>query len=147
MFVRPCLAIIRENQILLLKYDYNGNKVFGLPGGNPEPDETLAQTVTRELIEELNVKVALGKLLLAGEVILPEKSLSTLHCVFSGSIISGIPQINPAETSALEAGWVDIAIIDSINLYPNVGQELKQLLSAGKTVTNPYIGKINQQWF
>ena len=147
MFVRPCLAIIRENQILLLKYDYNGNKVFGLPGGNPEPDETLAQTVTRELIEELNVKVALGKLLLAGEVILPEKSLSTLHCVFSGSIISGIPQINPAETSALEAGWVDIAIIDSIKLYPNVGQELKQLLSAGKTVTNPYIGKINQQWF
>lgn len=147
MLVRPCLAIIRENKILLLKYNYSGNEVYGLPGGNPEQDETLEQTVIRELREELNLEIIVEKLLLTGEIIFPQKKMSTLHCLFSGSIINGVPQINPAETSALEAVWADIDKIDSLNLYPNVGRELKRVLSLDTSNDNPYIGKINQQWF
>jgi ADP-ribose pyrophosphatase YjhB (NUDIX family) len=147
MHVRPCLAIIQDNKILLLKYNYSGNDVFGLPGGNPEPGDTLAQTVTRELKEELNLEVTVENLLLTGEVIFLEKGLSTLHCLFSGSITSGVPQINPAETSALKAVWVEVDKIDSLNLYPNVGRELKELLTTRENRANPYIGRINQQWF
>lgn len=147
MLVRPCLAIIQDNKILLLKYNYSGKDVYGLPGGNPEQDDTLEQTIMRELKEELNLEVTVEKLLLTGEVIFPEKNVSTLHCLFSGSIINGTPQINPAETSALEAVWVDADKIDSLNLYPNVGRELKELLTSEETRANPYIGKIYQQWF
>jgi hypothetical protein len=88
-----------------------------------------------------------GQLLLTGEVLFPEKNLSTLHCVFSGTLTGGTPQINPEETSALEAIWMDVDKIDSLNLYPNVGRELKELLTSGKTDSNPYIGRIQQQWF
>lgn len=147
MIVRPCLAIIQDNKILLLKYNYSGNEVYGLPGGNPEPNDTLTQTVTRELKEELNIEVTVEKLLLTGEVMFPEKGLSTLHCVFSGSIAGGMPKINPVETSALEAVWANLDTIDSLNLYPNVGLELKQLLLSDISQNNPYIGKINQKWF
>lgn len=147
MLVRPCLAIIQDSNILLLKYNYSENEVYSLPGGNPEQGETLEQTIIRELKEELNLEIRVEKLLLTGEIIFPEKNVSTLHCVFRGSIINGVPEINRAETSALEAVWVAVDKIDSLNLYPNVGQELKQLLSSPTPNNNPYIGKINQQWF
>lgn len=147
MLVRPSLAIIREDKVLLLQYNYSGTEVYGLPGGNPEPGETLEQTLVRELKEELNLQIAVENLLLTGEVIFPEKNRATLHCVFSGRITDGVPKLNPAETSALHAAWVDAAIIDQLNLYPNVGRELKELLASGSTAHNPYMGRINQKWF
>lgn len=147
MLVRPSLVITRENKILLLKYIYTGNEVYGIPGGNPEPNDTMVQAIIRELKEELNLEVKVNELLLTGEVISPEKSLSTLHCVFRGTITKGIPQINPEETSALDTSWIDIDKIDSLNLYPNVGRDLKQLLTGSETRNNTYIGRINQKWF
>lgn len=52
-------VIVDDNQkILLLKQTY-GNGEWGLPGGSPEPPETIQDTLLRECQEELacNIKI------------------------------------------------------------------------------------------
>jgi len=146
MIVRPSIIIYRDNKILLLKYNYNGTDVYGLPGGNPDPGETMKETLVRELKEELNIDIILGELVIAGEVISAENNKTTLHCVFRGVIVSGEPEINSDETTALEVVWKDISDLDKINMYPNVGEQIKVLVQQDEII-RPYIGRIKQQWF
>ena len=51
-------AVITDcNQnVLLLKQTYNNNS-WGLPGGSPEPPETIQETLARECLEEMNCKI------------------------------------------------------------------------------------------
>lgn len=147
MTVRPCILIVRDNKVLLMKYNYSGNDVYALPGGNPKSTETPEETLVRELKEELTLEVKVNRLLLAGEVIIPEKSRSTLHCVFLGKIISGTPRINPEHSTALECEWKDISQLDLINMYPNVGKYIKEIMLGNRPLKSLYIGKIEQNWF
>ena len=146
MKVRPAIIILQDNKILLLKYNYNGQDVYGLPGGNPDDRETLAQTLVRELQEELNIIVGVDKLAFMGEVILAEKKKSALHCVFWGRIISGLPETNPEHTTAAGYVWLDADELDTVSMYPNVGRYIKDLVQKGD-LPHPYIGLIPQQWF
>ena len=147
MNVRPSILIIQNNKILLLKYSYSGKEVFALPGGSPEGDETMESALVRELHEELMLGISVDRLVFAGEVMLPDKKKSTLHCVFTGEIISGIPVVNAAETSALGFQWMDVKLLDSLNLYPNIGGHIQTLIKNGPSNENVYLGKIPQQWF
>jgi 8-oxo-dGTP diphosphatase len=142
MNVRPCVIIIQDNKILVLKYNYNGTTVYGLPGGNPDPGETLKETLVRELREELCIEISVKQIALAGEVIRDGKA--TLHCAFLCYIDSGEPKANPEQTSSLGCEWLDISTIDCINIYPNVGKYIQKLALENLPV---YISKINQQWY
>jgi 8-oxo-dGTP pyrophosphatase MutT (NUDIX family) len=140
MTIRPALLLRRADAVLTLRYRYGPTDVYGLPGGNPDPGETLPETLVRELREELGLTVRVGGLVLAGEVLLPGRK-DVLHAVFEGEIMAGQPVLNPAETSALEAVWLPVADLDGLNLYPNVGIFLKNPPAA------PYVGRIDQEWF
>lgn len=144
MKVRPSVAIIENNQVLLMRYEYGGERVFNLPGGNVDPGETLSQTLKRELIEELGITIELGPMLLSGEVILPQQKTDVLHCVFAAHIIKGIPVLNPAETSALAIEWLSVDQLDTVEMYPNVGATLQKIIAQQQA--GQYIGQINQKW-
>ncbi len=141
MKVRPALLLRRADATLLtLRYRYGQTDVYGLPGGNPDPGETLTETLVRELREELDLTVRVERLALAGEVIFSGKT-AVLHCVFEGEILAGEPTLNPVETTALEVVWLPIAQLDALKLYPNVGAFLQQ------PPAMPYLGRIAQEWF
>lgn len=57
----PCNAAIFENkqgQILLIKRKYDpGKDKFDLPGGFIEPNETIEESLVREIKEELGIKI------------------------------------------------------------------------------------------
>lgn len=145
MFVRPSVIILENDEILLMKYKYSENMVFALPGGNPDPSETLRETLVRELKEELQIDIEPGKMVLAGEVIVADKS--TLHCIFLARITSGNPVLNPRHTSALAVEWINVSKTANLNLYPNIGVYLGKLLKENSTSQNPYVGLIKQNWF
>ncbi len=147
MIVRPSIIILQDDKILLLKYNYSGHDVYGLPGGNPNAAETLEEALVRELKEELDLTVRVDRLVLVGEVIGAEKKEAALHCVFTGQSVAGIPEINPAHTTALGCEWKDINEIDALNMYPNIGKYIKNLTLQKSPLTNPYIGQIDQKWF
>jgi len=147
MRVRPAIAIIEDGKILMLRYNYSGKDLFQFPGGNMEDAEELEKTLKRELMEELNLSVSISKLILVAQVIQENKQQATLHCLFTGTILDNLkPIINPIETSAIEAVWVDVSVLDKINLYPSVGVKLKYLLENDVLNSTTYLGKIEQPW-
>ncbi len=147
MQVRPSVIILDGDKILLMKYNYSGNEVFALPGGNPEGTETLEKTLVRELQEELNLSITVTSLVLVGEVIFHENSKSTLHCIFLGRILSGKPELNPEHTSALGLEWVPISKAIDLNMYPNVGKYIISVRDQQSQTKHLYIGQIQQKWF
>ncbi len=145
MRCRPALILVERNHILLMKYQYGTEFVYNLPGGNPDPGETLVETIVRECREELEIEVEVGNLLMVGEILPSEKRDASVHILFEGKIISGIPVIQKDQTSALELVWVSISEITKINMYPNVSAELQDLLFLQKP--GKYVGAIPQAWF
>jgi 8-oxo-dGTP diphosphatase len=141
MKVRPSIAIVENNQILLMRYRYGDTDVYNLPGGNVDKGETLTETVVRELMEELGIEVEVGKMILSGDVIMPEGKEDVLHCVFEGKIQSGKPILNPKETSALAVVWMPLEDLNGLKMYPNVGKYLF------KSLDFQYVEKINQTWW
>lgn len=145
MKVRPSIAIIENNHLLLMRYHYGNTNVHNLPGGNVDKGETLTQTVVRELMEELGVEVDVGTMILLGDVIMPEGKEDVLHCIFEGKILAGKPVLNPKETSALEVVWMPLADLHELDMYPNVGLELQRFFLKRRSIN--YMRKIRQKWF
>ena len=149
MKVRPSALIWRQyesqTEILLMRYQYGGQDVFALPGGNCDRGETLPETVIRELREELGISVDIGEMILAGEMLLSERSDGVLHVVFAARNLQGEPTLNPAETTALELVWVPIVGLDQLNLYPNIGAKIQPWFSSATYLG--YVGRIAQQYF
>lgn len=145
MKIRPAVAIIEDEKILTMHYQYGGQDVYNLPGGNLEFGELLTLALTRELEEELSIKVEIGELMMVGEVHFSDLQKQTIHFIFEGKILEGIPTLNPEHTSALAIRWLSIKELASINLYPNISKNLKEYLSGN--LPDRYIGKLDQSWF
>lgn len=128
-----------------MHYRYGGHDVFALPGGNPDRNETLPQTVARELQEELGVTADIGAMVLAGEMLLSQRSDDVLHIVFAASNLQGEPVLNPAETSAIEVVWKPLDELDRLHLYPNVGQHIQRWFTQATELG--YVGRIEQAYF
>jgi ADP-ribose pyrophosphatase YjhB (NUDIX family) len=143
--VRPAVLIIENQQVLTMQYNYGGQEVYNLPGGNLELGEYLCEALSREMQEELGIEVAVGEMILVGEVYFEDRKKHTLHLLFEGKVKAGIPTLNHKETSALGIKWLNISDLDTVNLYPNLSKSIQDYL-AGK-LNNKYIGKIDQQWF
>jgi 8-oxo-dGTP diphosphatase len=144
MKIRPCAVIIVADKLLTLKYNYNGNLLYALPGGNLEFGEKLEDALQRELHEEIGLEIKVGALLHIAEVHQTDKD--TLHCIFLSEIASGEAELNPLETSALEIVWIPIREIMDKNLYPNVKFPLHQRFVENQEI-EVFLGEINQLWF
>lgn len=143
--IRPAILIIENQQILTMQYNYGGQEVYNLPGGNLELGEHLSDALAREMQEELGIGVSVGEMILVGEVYFEERKKHTLHLLFEGKITEGSPTLNPKETSAIAIKWLTISDLTTINLYPNLSKQIQDYLE--KKLNNKYIGKIDQQWF
>jgi 8-oxo-dGTP diphosphatase len=145
MNIRPAACIITNNKILLLRYEYNNVDVYNLPGGNYEEGETIAETLKRELMEELGVGITIGDLMFTAEIKKYNSEESTLHLIFNCHIDYNEPVINEKETSAKEIVWWPIELLTEINMYPSLGKQIKSKIS--KNITEIYLGRIKQTWY
>jgi 8-oxo-dGTP diphosphatase len=144
MRCRPAVVIIENDHVLLMKYQYGNEFIYNLPGGNSEEGELFPNTLSRECQEELAIEVEIGQMLVLGEMQEIPQRPASLHVVFQGKIVSGIPNLQENETTALEVIWLPISDIGKKLMYPNVGEELQDLLFLQKT--GKYIGAIQQPW-
>ena len=144
MRCRPAVVIIENDHVLLMKYQYGNDFIYNLPGGNPDDGELFPNTLARECQEELDIEVEIGQMLLIGEMAEISQRPASLHILFQGKIISGIPILQENETTALEVIWMPIPELGKKLMYPNVGEELQDLLFLQKTAK--YIGAIQQPW-
>ena len=144
MRCRPALVLIENNHLLVMKYQYGDHFIYNLPGGNPDSGELLSETIARECMEELSIDVEVGEMLLMGQVSGSEQRDDVLHILFEGELLAGIPELQVGETSAMEVLWMPIDQIAQVTMYPNVGENLLDLLLTQQK--GKYIGTIQQPW-
>lgn len=141
---RPAILIVENNHILLMKYVYGNHTIYNFPGGNLEGEELMVDTLARECEEELGVEVEVGKMICLGQMSGNEYRKAAIHVLFEGQIVSGIPTLQPIETTAQDLVWWPISKLDEIQLYPNVGEAVQDYLITGKSVG--FLGNIEQAW-
>lgn len=144
MRCRPALVLIENNHLLVMKYQYGGQFIYNLPGGNPDSGELLTETIMRECMEELGIDVEVGAMLLMGQVCGNEQREDVLHMLFEGAIIGGIPELQADETSAQEVLWLPLNEISHLTMYPNIGEDLIEILLTQEK--GKYVGSIQQPW-
>jgi len=143
--IRPSIALFDDDKVLLMRYRYGETDVWGIPGGGIAGEETLVETLERELQEELGIGIDVGDVLCLVETLPAGKVQHTLHCVFAGRVSGGLPAINPSQTTALAVEWVSTEEIGGLTLYPPVNNILvRPVLRAGSPV---YLGVLSRPWF
>jgi 8-oxo-dGTP diphosphatase len=85
---RSCAAIIKDNQILMVKMQRGDEVWWSLPGGGLEEGESFEEAVVREVKEEVNLTVKAGRHLFTYDY-------GAGECrVFSADLIgSNVPQL------------------------------------------------------
>jgi 8-oxo-dGTP pyrophosphatase MutT (NUDIX family) len=131
--VRAGAVIIDNNKILLTEFnDPIRGIVYDLPAGGTEPNESIVEAVKREAKEEACIDVEVGPLAFVYEYaphLNSEKygDTHTLVMMFDCTLKNGsIPKLplkpDPNQT---RVKWVPIAEIENIQLYANMGKEIK----------------------
>ena len=106
-------VIIDNGKLFATQRGYGDFKdKWEFPGGKIEAGETKEQALTRELKEELDIDVRVGKLIKTIEYDYPKFHL-VLHCMLT-SIIQGVPNLLEHESSC----WVDKNSIDCLDWLP-----------------------------
>lgn len=106
-------AIVQDNKVLATRRGYGAYKDWWeFPGGKLEDGESPEAALIREIREELNVEISVGKLLRTVEYDYPGFHL-VMHC-FLCSISSGVLTLNEHE----DARWLSVSELGSVAWLP-----------------------------
>ena len=121
--IRVVAAIIQDgDRIFATQRGYGAYKDgWEFPGGKIEPGETPEEALRREIMEELNTLIAVGKKLTTIEYDYPEFHLS-MDC-FLATVIEGDLVLKEHEA----AKWLKRDELDTVNWLP-ADQKIIQLL-------------------
>ncbi|GGL74059.1 DNA mismatch repair protein MutT [Deinococcus aerolatus] len=119
-----------QDQVLLMLRQKAGRAYATLPGGGIESDETPAEACARELLEEVNLVVAVGQ-----EVLVLD-NLDNHEHYFRVSLVSGEMRLgdgpegirNSAENSYAPQ-WVNVSELDAVNLVPPQARGVVRILA------------------
>jgi mutator protein MutT len=122
--VEVAAGIILRGTYVLISRRLHGSHLGGLwefPGGGIEPDETLEQCLVREIREELNLTVRVGRPCISVEQAYPEKHV-ILHFFFCVPV-SGTPEALGCQ----EFRWVPVTELDQFE-FPAADKPVIELL-------------------
>jgi len=140
--VRVAIIILKKDKILLVQHKKKGRKYWVLPGGRVEFGENLIEAIQREMLEEANIKVKVGKLLFISDAISPEErnKRHIINIFFEGKIISGKLKVGNEEILQ-RIEFVPINQLDELTFYPMVKEEVKEWIIKRKP-----LGYLGNRW-
>lgn len=131
--VRACALIIENEAVLLIEFEDKNGIHYNLPAGGVESGESVMEAVKREAREEAAVEVEVGSLAFVSEHVphlfttYESHSPHGLSLMFDCKIKEGSKPSLPANPDVNQVGvrWVSLFELDSIVLYPNIKQLIK----------------------
>ena len=113
-------AIIRDDtgKVLLCKRGKDARNESGaweFPGGAVEFGDTLAQTIIREIKEELDIEIEIIEQLTAQDHLIPQEKQHWVTTPFFCKILSGTTRIMEPNKCD-EVGWFTLKEIETMNL-------------------------------
>jgi 8-oxo-dGTP diphosphatase len=142
--------IVYEAQLLVIVHADAEGAWYSLPGGGQHPGENLAETLERECLEELGVRVQVGALRYVRDYISNNHEFSAedpdvhhvelmFECALLGDLSAAQPT-NP-DDDQLGLAWLPLADLPSLRLYP---ARLRTLLSHPRDpYSDVYLGDVN----
>jgi ADP-ribose pyrophosphatase YjhB (NUDIX family) len=117
-FLIGVMALIRDGQgrVLVLEHTYRRDFTWGLPGGYLQTREAPEAGLTREVAEELGLRVEIGNLLAAG-LYTPYQ----LDLLYEARVVAGEPR-----PSNEVCAWRYAEMADLANILPNQRHMLMQ---------------------
>ena len=114
--VIPCVgAVVTDGRgrLLMIKRGREpGAGLWSIPGGRIEPGETDAEALVREMLEETNLAVAVGRLL--GRVQRPGLGGAVIDIKdYAATVVGGA--LRPGD-DAVDARWVAVAELNSMQI-------------------------------
>lgn len=136
-----CSAVVFRRQAVLLVYrTYNGGD-WVLPGGTPQPGESTAACVRREVREETGLVVSPDRVAFVLEVVGPEPGPRTLDIVFAATEAASNAQPEAREPG-LEPLFVPVDQVSRVDLRPPLAGYLRSLLGQGSQRYAPYLANM-----
>lgn len=119
-------VVIHDGKILLMHQIFRGEDFYNLPGGGCEENETLEDACRREIREEFNIDVIVGRLIYILDS--PRRLNFVFVCEYLGGDISlGGPEgVRMKQDDQYFVEWVDLKILKQINLQPKITKECLQ---------------------
>lgn len=117
-----CAGVLIKDNTLLTFWRYrDGREYYVLPGGTLEEGETLEEGLKREMIEEMNLTVVVGKKLFEyyNDFEHPRTDHYFLITEFTGEIKLGGPELmHQSRENIYRPEWIKLDKLTEINLQP-----------------------------
>ncbi len=122
---RACVAIIENEQVLMVRQTYRGEIIWTFPGGSIEPEETAEAAAIREVHEEIGLDVRIDRCLYHGQ----RQRASGSYTCFNGTIVGGTLRLGEDMTPDGAAELHEVAWLPLNSLHDNP-EVLRALLHA-----------------
>lgn len=111
--------LIQDHQVLLMRRVKAGRAYATLPGGGIEDGETPAQACARELLEEVNLVVAVGEEVATLETLgNPEHYFAVTWRSGEMRLGDGPEGVRHSPENSYTPAWVGLNELESVNLMP-----------------------------
>lgn len=120
--IRASAILLKKHQIALIHRHNHGREYWVLPGGGIDLGETAEQAVAREVNEETGLTVTSSRLVFyVNRFDEPEINQPCFVCEFIGENLSFTgPEIGQDPENLFEAKWVDIKLLPTLLIYPQM---------------------------
>lgn len=112
-------VIIQNNKLLAIKLSDSKEEWYILPGGGQDCEETLPQTVEREVREETGIEVKCKDLLFVIEGVHGE-NFHRIDLVFLCDYLGNAKNTMPCnDTNQVGFDWLDLSMLNRLPLFPS----------------------------
>ena len=136
-------GILRQGETVLFVEHTKGNHSYWLlPGGGVEYGETLENALHREMLEECNLDVEVGPLVLVCDSIAPNRAKHVVSLCFEVTVKAGDLQVGD-DPRLTNARFVPIDEVQALALHPAIQAELVEALQSESSGGARYV---RTQW-
>jgi 8-oxo-dGTP diphosphatase len=123
--LRVAGLLVDERRVLMVEQARGGERYWLLPGGGVQFGETLFDALRRELLEELGLRVGVGRLLAIVESISPDPGYvkHVVHLIFEISAAREVPPV-PRDGAILSAAFLDEVQLRNADVRPPISEFL-----------------------
>jgi ADP-ribose pyrophosphatase YjhB (NUDIX family) len=123
--LRVAGLLVDERRVLMVEQERGEERYWLVPGGGVQFGETLSEALRREFVEELGLRVGVGRLLAIVESISPDPNYAkhVVHLIFEVSAAKELLPV-PREATILAAAFLDEVQLRNADVRPPISEFL-----------------------